>query len=228
MTYTTPQDFERRARERLLPADAVVEAAGRSDFDLTPDTGAAGWRRPGAGGAAPRRAAVLMGLKPAGDDYAVLFTLRPQTMREHAGQVAFPGGRVDQADGHPLAAALREAREEVGLQASEARILGQADPYLTSTGYLVSVFLGLLPADFTPKPEPGEVADVFFTPLSFLMRPENHLRHARDYAGASRAYYAMPHDGRYIWGATAGMIKSVYDRLYGRDAATTREGRPAP
>jgi hypothetical protein len=96
-------------------------------------------------------------------------------------------------------------------------VLGQGDPYLTGTGFAISPFIGVLPAGFSPVPHETEVAAVFETPLSFLMTPANHQRHEREYKGALRAYYAMPHNGRYIWGATAGMIKSLYDRLYGAE-----------
>jgi 8-oxo-dGTP pyrophosphatase MutT (NUDIX family) len=210
MVYTTRADFERRARERLAPADQVFSEPLRTDHDLNPD-----FKFPGK--PPYRKAAVLVGLIDRGDDYGVLLTLRPETMKQHAGQVAFPGGRIDPGDASPLAAALREAHEEVGLQPAQVEVLGQGDPYLTSTGFIVSPFVGLAPASFVPVPEPHEVAAVFETPLSFLMSPENHQRHEREYAGVLRAYYAMPHNGRYIWGATAGMIKSLYDRLYGDD-----------
>ncbi len=219
MPFTTREDFERRALARLLPVDAGPTGYTRSDYDLTP-----GLRTPLTGD--HRRAAVLVGLIDRGDDFGVLLTVRPATMREHAGQVAFPGGRIDPSDASPLAAALREAHEEVGLDPADARLLGQADPYLTSTGYVVSPFVAVLPASFVPAPEAWEVADVFETPLSFLMNPASHLRHAREYGGISRSFYAMPHNGRYIWGATAGMIKSLYDRLYGEEL--TRPGPAGP
>jgi 8-oxo-dGTP pyrophosphatase MutT (NUDIX family) len=206
MAFTTREDFDRRAAARLAPADAALDAYSRTDFDLNP-----GFRFE----ATPpyRRAAVLIGLIDRGEDYGVLLTLRPETMTQHAGQVAFPGGRIDLGDPTPLAAALREANEEVGL-ADGVDVLGQIDPYLTSTGYVVSPFVARVAA-FEPRIDPREVAAVFETPLSFLMTPANHERHERSYNGALRAYYAMPHNGRYIWGATAGMIKSLYDRLYG-------------
>jgi 8-oxo-dGTP pyrophosphatase MutT (NUDIX family) len=152
-----------------------------------------------------------------GDDYGVLLTLRPETMPSHAGQVAFPGGRIERGE-TALAAALREADEEVGVDPTTVRVLGQGDTYLTGSGFAISPFVGILPADFRPVPHPREVADVFETPLSFLMNIANHERHEREFRGALRTYYAMPHNGRYIWGATAGMIKSLYDRLYGPDA----------
>jgi 8-oxo-dGTP pyrophosphatase MutT (NUDIX family) len=208
MPFTTRVDFDQRAATRLAPVDAVIEAAVRTDHDLNPD-----WPRPEQ--KIYRKAAVLVALIDRGDDYGVLLTLRPDSMAQHAGQIAFPGGRIESDDLTPLAAALREGSEEVGIDPLSVTILGQGDPYLTGTGFSIAPFVGVLPPGFTPQPHPREVADVFETPLSFLMNPANHQRHEREYKGALRAYYAMPHNGRYIWGATAGMIKSLYDRLYG-------------
>jgi 8-oxo-dGTP pyrophosphatase MutT (NUDIX family) len=208
MRFTTRADFDQRAATRLAAADAVFADVVRADHDLNPN-----WPTPEK--KTYRKAAVLVGLIDRGDDYGVLLTLRPESMAQHAGQIAFPGGRIEADDRTPLAAALREASEEVGVDPVSVTILGQGDPYLTGTGFAISPFVGVLPPGFTPQPHPREVADVFETPLSFLMTPSNHQRHEREYKGALRAYYAMPHNGRYIWGATAGMIKSLYDRLYG-------------
>lgn len=207
MPFTTKADFEARATARLAPLGAAFEEPLRTDYDLNPD-----WPAP----AKPsyRKAAVLVGLMDRGEDYAVLLTLRPETMPSHAGQVAFPGGRIETGE-TAVEAALREAHEEVGVDPATVRMLGQGDTYLTGSGFAISPFVGILPADFTPVPHPREVADVFETPLSFLMNVANHERHEREFRGALRTYYAMPHNGRYIWGATAGMIKSLYDRLYG-------------
>lgn len=212
MAFTTRADFDQRTATRLAAVDAVFAEIVRTDFDLNP-----AWPAPAR--KTYRKAAVLVGLIDRGDDYGVLLTLRPESMAQHAGQVAFPGGRIEPDDVTPLSAALREASEEVGVDPVSVTILGQGDPYLTGTGFAISPFIGVLPPGFTPQPHPREVADVFETPLSFLMNPANHQRHEREYKGALRAYYAMPHNGRYIWGATAGMIKSLYDRLYGPGTA---------
>ncbi len=208
MPFTTRDDFDQRVATRLAAVDAVFDDVVRTDYDLNPE-----WRP--VAEMQYRKAAVLVGLIDRGDDYGVLLTLRPETMTNHAGQVAFPGGRIDPADATPLAAALREAYEEVGVDPESVTVLGQSDPYLTGTGFAISPFVGVLAAGFSPVAHPREVAAVFETPLSFLMNPANHQRHEREYKGALRAYYAMPHNGHYIWGATAGMIKSLYDRLYG-------------
>ncbi|MDP3736780.1 MAG: CoA pyrophosphatase [Hyphomonadaceae bacterium] len=207
MPYTTRADFDARLATRLAASDAVFDDVVRTDYDLNP-----GWPAPPK--QAIRKAAVLVGLMDRGDDYGVLLTLRPDTMPSHAGQVAFPGGRIEAGE-TPLEAALREAHEEVGVVPASVRVLGQADPYLTGSGFSISPFVGILPEGFVPAPHEREVAAVFETPLSFLMNPVNHERHEREYGGALRAYYAMPHNGRYIWGATAGMLKALYDRLYG-------------
>lgn len=214
MPFTTRVDFDQRVAARLAPLDAVFNDIVRTDYDLNP-----GWPAPPQ--PAIRKAAVLVGLIDRGDDYGVVLTLRPDTMPNHAGQVAFPGGRIEPGE-TALAAALREAHEEVGVDPALVRLLGQADPYLTGSGFAISPFVGVLPGGFVPVPHEREVAAVFETPLSFLMNPANHERHEREFRGALRAYYAMPHNGRYIWGATAGMLKALYDRLYGPEADKDR------
>lgn len=207
MPFTTKADFEARCLARLAPVDAVFETPLRTDYDLNP-----GWPLPEA--TKIRRAAVLVALVDRGEDYNVILTLRPDTMSTHAGQIALPGGRLEPGE-TAIQAALRESHEEVGIIPETVRILGQGDTYLSGTGFAIAPFVGILPSDFVATPHATEVADVFETPLSFLMDAANHERHEREFRGALRAYYAMPHNGRYIWGVTAGMLKALYDRLYG-------------
>ncbi|WP_332689113.1 CoA pyrophosphatase [Bosea sp. (in: a-proteobacteria)] len=153
-------------------------------------------------------------LHPAGP--TVLLTQRATALRNHSGQIAFPGGRVDAVDGSPLIAALREAEEEIGLARERVRIVGYLDAYLTGTGYRVTPVVGLVEPPLELVINPHEVDDAFETPLAFLMDPANHQRHGREWKGRHRTYYAMPHGDRYIWGATAGMIRNLYERLAGR------------
>ena len=205
MSFSGKDDFLRRARERLFPPYSRMKS------DLSPMV-------PGDGSGLPitrlREASVLMGLIDKGEDMAVIFTQRPATMKAHPGQIAFPGGKVDNSDRNAADTALREAEEEIGAPREQVELIGQAPPMRTLTGFSISLFVGLLPDDFEPLPCPREVDEVFETPLSFLMSAENHQKVQAEIAGRQRSYYAMPHNGRYIWGVTAGMIKDLYDRLY--------------
>ena len=148
-----------------------------------------------------------------------MLTLRTAQLQTHGGQVAFPGGKIDTADDDEIAAALREAEEETGLPPSQVEPLGFLDGYLTRTNYRVVPVVGLVKPGFAIKPAADEVEAVFEVPLRFLMSPENHLIHSREWQGKIRHFYAMPFGERYIWGATAGMLKSLHDRLYAEDAA---------
>jgi 8-oxo-dGTP pyrophosphatase MutT (NUDIX family) len=143
-----------------------------------------------------------------------MLTLRTDQMHSHAGQVAFPGGKIDSADTSEIAAALREAEEETGLPPAHVDPVGFLDGYLTRTNYRVVPVVALVKPGFSIKPAVEEVAAVFEVPLRFLMTPENHLVHSRQWEGRPRHFYAMPYGEHYIWGATAGMLKSLYDRLY--------------
>ncbi|VXB75012.1 DNA mismatch repair protein MutT [Luteimonas sp. 9C] len=164
-----------------------------------------------------REAAVLVGLvRRAGGLQAVL-TRRTDTLRHHAGQVSFPGGREEAGDGGPLQAALREACEEIGLVASQVRPLGYLDPLATITGYRVTPVVALLDSDFEAVPEPGEVAEVFEAPLSFLMAPGS-LRHV-DIEFRGRMRHVLEYETlaaaptHRIWGATASILLNLRDRL---------------
>lgn len=180
----------------------------RSDDDLNPDA------RIIPEGAERKPAAVLVPLVARPDGLSMLLTQRQPHLRSHAGQVAFPGGRVDDTDPDPIAAALRETEEETGIAPAFVEPLGFLDTYLTSSSYNVVPVVGIVRPGFTVVPHEAEVAAVFEVPLAFLMNPAHHERHSRDYNGRQRFYYAMPYDGRYIWGATAGMIRNLYSLIY--------------
>jgi 8-oxo-dGTP pyrophosphatase MutT (NUDIX family) len=142
-----------------------------------------------------------------------LLTERAAHLPSHAGQIAFPGGKLEDQDPDPLAAALRESEEEIGLDRNLVEPLGYLDNYRTRTGFHIVPVVGLVKSTFDLKLDPSEVADVFEVPLSFLMSADNHQRHQRVWQGRPRIYYAMPYENRYIWGATAGMIKNLHDRI---------------
>jgi 8-oxo-dGTP pyrophosphatase MutT (NUDIX family) len=160
-------------------------------------------------------AAVLVGLIERDHGLSVLLTRRADTLRRHTGQVAFPGGRMDPGE-TVWQTALREAEEEVGLHPDFVSLAGLSTPYRTGTGYLVTPVVGFIAEGFSLIPNPDEVADVFETPFGFLMDPSNHEEHERELpTGDKRRFYAMTHEDRFIWGATAGMLRALYDRLYG-------------
>jgi len=163
-------------------------------------------------------AAVLVGLMPRLDALNVLLTLRTDELRNHAGQVSFPGGRVEVADSGPAAAALREAREEIGLPAAQIEPLGWLDPLATITGFRVLPLVGLVHGGAEPIPDPREVAAVFEVPLAHLLAPANLRRVPIDYRGRTRYVLEyLPHDGgARIWGATASMLHNFMDRMDGR------------
>jgi 8-oxo-dGTP pyrophosphatase MutT (NUDIX family) len=192
----------------IQTALALPPLGHRSDFDLNPEVKAA--QVPGLD---QRPAAVLCGLIERAEGLHVVLTMRAAHLNEHAGQIAFPGGKVDRQDASPLAAALREANEEVGLGDDRVEIIGTLDQYLTSTGFRVTPFVGVIDPCWRPFPDPSEVEEVFETPLDFLMDPANRVRHHHDRWGTRRHYYAMPWGDYYIWGATAGMLKGMSDRL---------------
>jgi len=142
----------------------------------------------------------------------VHFTLRRENMRSHAGQVAFPGGRIDTGE-DVVAAALREAEEEIGLPPAAVELWGAADRYRTITNFLVTPILGLVPPDLTLAPHEHEVADLFEAPLSFVLDPANQHRMSAEFKGATRHYYQINWNGRRIWGATAAMLVNLTRRL---------------
>jgi len=210
--FFSAEDFRARAHARLsldLPKDALnpLIAPRRGDFalnTLTPDEHAVGAARP---------AAVLAPIVARPEGATVLLTQRATALRQHSGQVAFPGGKIDD-DETPLEAALREAMEEIGLEERYIQPTGWLDPYLTGTGYRILTMTAIVEPGFTLKVNREEVDDVFETPLSFLMDAANHQRQSREWQGRTRHFYVMPYKNRYIWGATAGIIRNLYERLY--------------
>lgn len=161
----------------------------------------------------PVHAAVLVPLVLRGQT-TVLLTERTAHLSSHSGQIAFPGGKVDPGDADAIAAALREAQEEIGLDARYVQVLGTLPSYTTGSAYIVTPVVALVHAGFTLTPNPDEVADVFEVPLAFLMDPANHRRHRVEWAGAQREWLSMPYPDpqgeRFIWGATAGMLRNLY------------------
>jgi 8-oxo-dGTP pyrophosphatase MutT (NUDIX family) len=143
----------------------------------------------------------------------VILTLRPETMRKHPGQISFPGGRIDPEDAGPIAAALREAEEEIGLPPAAVQIVGLGDRYRTVTGFEVIPVVGVVPPDLPIRPQPGEVAAVFEAPLAYLLDPDNHRIREAEWRGRLRTYYEIRWGERRIWGATAAMIVNLSRRL---------------
>jgi 8-oxo-dGTP pyrophosphatase MutT (NUDIX family) len=206
------QSFFDRARARLkldVPAaltDPLAQGA-RGDLDLNPSM----WER--AGIAATKPAAVLVPIIDRSEP-TVLFRIRTDGLASHAGQVAFPGGKIDPGDASPVAAALREADEEIGLSPALIEPLGFLDLYLTFSGFRILPTVARVKPDFKLVLNPWEVAETFEVPLSFLMTPANLQRRSRDWKGINREYYAIPFGDRYIWGITAGIVRNLYDRVY--------------
>lgn len=210
--HTPSADLRDWISRHLDPLEDREPAAQASDFDLSPHA------RPDPP-VELTPASVLVGLIEREAGYSVLLTRRVDTLRRHAGQIAFPGGRRDPGE-TPWGAALREAHEEVGLEPHYVTVAGLSSPYQTGTGYLITPVVGFIRPGFTLVPNPDEVADIFETPFGFLMDPANHEEHEREApTGEKRRFYAMTHEDRFIWGATAGMLRALYQRLYGAAVA---------
>ncbi len=163
---------------------------------------------------APVHASVLIPLLLRESGLTVLLTQRTTHLSSHSGQVAFPGGKADPEDADATDTALREAEEEIGLDRSLVQVLGTLPVYTTGSAFIVTPVVALVQATLTLTPNANEVADVFEVPLAFLMDPANHRRHAVEWAGARREWLSMPytdaHGERFIWGATAGMLRNLY------------------
>lgn len=190
-----------RLRQALLQNSAAV-VPGDADFG----------NRPGAEAPGLVPAAVLMPIIRR-EAPTLLLTTRTAHLRQHAGQVAFPGGRIDPGDRDHVAAALREAHEEIGLSPDAVHVLGTSHDYRTGTGYQVQPVVGVIAPDARLRANPAEVADMFEVPLGHVLDPANHERRETMYQGRMRRYWVIEWDGRMIWGATAGMLVNLSARL---------------
>ncbi len=213
--FTEPDFRVRAAALYKGPSDAIFDprtgrAWQRSDWDLNPEMLA------DFAVMEPARPAAVLVPVVARSELTVLLTERTAHLATHAGQIAFPGGKVEPDDPDPVHTALREAEEEIGLARTHVEPLGFLDGYRTGTGFLVTPVVAIVQPEFTLHLDPGEVASAFEVPLAFLMDPANHKHHSREWRGRQRHYYAMPFGDHYIWGATAGMLRNLQERLYAR------------
>jgi 8-oxo-dGTP pyrophosphatase MutT (NUDIX family) len=197
------------------PSDAIFDprsgkAIGRGDWDLNPEL-----RSDLSAGELPRLAAVLVPVV-ARFEVTVLFTRRTAHLTRHAGQISFPGGRADPVDATVSETALREAREEIGLDRTYVEPLGFLDDYRTGTGFHITPVVALLRPGFSLVLDRSEVAEVFEVPLRFLMDESNHKKDKREWRGRLRSFYSITYGEYLIWGATAGMIKNMHERLFAR------------
>lgn len=212
MAGITAADFFSRARARL----SFDVPPGLFDPNIIPESGDGGTDRMLAIIARERpirRAAVLVAIVDHPQP-TVLLTQRSANLADHAGQIAFPGGKVDPTDVTPLDTALREAEEEVGLHRQFVEPIGYLPLYGTSFGFRILPTVARVRPGFKIRMSEGEVVDAFEVPLSFLMNPVNHQLHSKEFRGMLRTYYAMPYGQRYIWGATAGILRMLYERIY--------------
>lgn len=206
LTSFAVSELESLLRTRLDPIGAPPSQRTRGDADISenwPD-------KP----TSFRPAAVLAPIIMRPEGWTMLFTQRAEETPAHPGQISFPGGRVHESDRDAVHTALRETREEIGIDLSFIEPLGAWDQYETGTGYRITPIVGLVKPGFALTLDPREVASVFEAPLSFLFDPANHERRTGEWRGFQRTFYAMPYEGRFIWGATAGMIRALWERLY--------------
>jgi 8-oxo-dGTP pyrophosphatase MutT (NUDIX family) len=195
------------APARRGPGTELPRPATRGDHDLDPALLPRGPLVP---------AAVLVPVVEGASGLDVLLTRRTAHLQAHAGQISFPGGRLETGDADAAACALREAREEIGLGPERVEVLGRLDTYLIRTGYEVTPVVGLVTPPVDLRPDPFEVDEIFAVPLDFLIDPRNRERRARDVDGARREFWAIPYGSYFIWGATAGMLVNLSDVLLGR------------
>lgn len=203
-TLFSAEDFRRRAlTEREEP-----ERDFYGDHRLNPES--RDWVvRPNL-----REAAVMITAVDHHDGATLILTKRADHLRKHAGQIAFPGGSIDPEDASPEAAALREMEEEIGLDPAAVEVLGRLPDYSTGSGFRIAPVLGIVQPGFSLSINPVEVDAVFEVPLAFLMDPANHARNSLIFAERERFFYEMPFGERRIWGVTAGVIRTLYERLY--------------
>lgn len=211
VTGLTSAEFFARARERLTldVPDGLTDPniiPRRGDHDVDPVMEKIASVRP------IRPAAVLVAVIER-DEPTVLLTQRTAHLKEHSGQISFPGGKIE-ADETPRDAALREAEEEIGLSCSAVEPLGFLDLYMTTLGYRIVPLIARVTPPFDLALNKAEVEEAFEVPLSFLMEPGNLQRHSREWQGMTRSYYAIPFEKRYIWGVTAGILRNLHERIY--------------
>ena len=186
---------------------AALRRATRGDHDLNP-----GWTPPST---ELRPAAVLVPLVDRAGGMSVLLTQRTAHLSAHAGQISFPGGRIETSDRDATEAALRETEEEVGLTRDHVTVIGRLDTYVTGTGFEITPMVGIISVPFPLIPDPFEVSEVFEVPLSFVLNPNNHRRMTRVFEKRTRVFFVLPYENRYIWGATAGMLVNLAEVLTG-------------
>ncbi|MCW7536474.1 CoA pyrophosphatase [Aquabacterium sp. A7-Y] len=197
-----------------VPGERLTPEALRARFRHPPEWSPEVATEQPTSGRAPAHASVLVPLVMR-DELTVLLTRRTEHLRDHAGQISFPGGRAEPHDADTAATALREAEEEVGLPHHHVEVIGQLPIYSTVSAFLVTPVVALVQPGFLPQPDPFEVAEVFEVPLAFLMQPAHHQRHAFEFGGQRREFFSIPWSGSaaspyFIWGATAAMLRNLY------------------
>ena len=192
---------------------AAIDRGPHENFDYGDHQFNAGHPRV-AGPRTLRDAAVLIPVVDHGPEASVILTKRSESLTSHSGQVAFPGGRIDATDVSPEAAALREAEEEIGLDPGHVEIVGRMPDYVSGSGYRIAPVLSIVRPGFQLTINEHEVDAAFEVPLRYLMDPANHTQNSREFDRRVWTYYDMPYGGQRIWGVTAGIIRTLYERLY--------------